>query len=711
MGDRVASFQRSSLVRSGALVLVGLSLVAALACRPGGSPFEELLADGRAKFEEGLFHDAKAAFATVLDQDPDHAAAAYGYARTAMVLNEYEEAIPAFERALALALNDPRVHEGYVHSLYWGGTLKGRRDWLDRAIEAGGDGIRRFPDLGPIYFLGERAAAGLNEPDMWLRILAEAEPDAGHSPVFRIHQAGARLEQAKSGADDDRKDAVGEEIRAQLDEAAKAAEVGASEQETGLLRYVLVHGYKLLGDKDAQRHWLQSLEEIAAARHLAADYVHFDYFFEAYYAASEEPVDVRLEILDRWVERFPMRWENEDFSTASVPLTMRLGLLVDESERRARPESLQATDSPPDRISEDSGGGEAHDPVEMTTRLASLTEEALLDEVIDLGERLALLDASFGLSHYGQVISHLLNIDERPDEALRLADLGLARIKEGRSGLFYPGTPEEELEAVKADWWAGFELARGQALERVGRTAEAEESLRSAVARWKRADRLAALAEFLLEQGRDTEGYQTLVSALAWHAEEGWLGDEPSRREEALAAAERLGGSESTLEQDLAAAGERVRVEHRERVLGRPLDREAPGFELADTQGNEWQLSDLVGKTVVLNYWATWCGPCRAELPHYDALVDTYAERDDVVFLAITTDADHSVAREFLLEHGYDFTTLFDEGSATDFNITGIPATIVIGPEGRIQYRAGGFPGQERYAREMGWRLDELTQG
>ena len=82
---------------------------------------------------------------------------------------------------------------------------------------------------------------------------------------------------------------------------------------------MLVHGHKLLDDTEAERRWLQSLEEIASARHLAADYVHFDLFFEDYYAAGEEPVAVRLEMLDRWVQRFPMRWENEDFSTGHSP--------------------------------------------------------------------------------------------------------------------------------------------------------------------------------------------------------------------------------------------------------------------------------------------------------------------------------------------------------------------------------------------------------
>ncbi len=200
-----------------------------------------------------------------------------------------------------------------------------------------------------------------------------------------------------------------------------------------------------------------------------------------------------------------------------------------------------------------------------------------------------------------------------------------------------------------------------------------------------------------------------LVDAPAWHAAERGLRNEPSLRDEALAAAGRVGKSETELDADLAAAAERARAELRERLVGRPLDAEAPDFELADTVGEEWRLSDLVGP------WCSTTGPPGAHRVGRNSRttpsLPPATGREDVVFLAITTDRDRSLARDFLKEHGYEFTTLFDEGSATDFSITGIPATIVIGPKGRIQYRAGGFPGKERYEREMRWRIEELAAG
>ena len=110
----------------------------------------------------------------------------------------------------------------------------------------------------------------------------------------------------------------------------------------------------------------------------------------------------------------------------------------------------------------------------------------------------------------------------------------------------------------------------------------------------------------------------------------------------------------------------------------------------------------------LLGCWATWCGPCRAEFPHYRDLVDSYASADDVVFLAITTDVDHSESRTFLEENDYRFTVLFDQGSAVDFQVTGIPAHFILVPGGRIQYATSGFPGAERYAEEMRLRIEAL---
>ena len=86
-------------------------------------------------------------------------------------------------------------------------------------------------------------------------------------------------------------------------------------------------------------------------------------------------------------------------------------------------------------------------------------------------------------------------------------------------------------------------------------------------------------------------------------------------------------------------------------------------------------------------------------------------QKSVVVLLAISTDADPSLVQPWLNETDFDFTVLYDEGSAVDFQVTGIPASFLIGRDGNIQYRTSGFPGPDQYLREMRLRIEALRVG
>ena len=148
------------------------------------------------------------------EKDPSNADAAYGYARTLGILQQYEEAIPAFERALELVLENPMVHAQYLDALAWGGILRGRRDWLDRAREAGQVAIQTFPSRVGLYDAVERALGELNDPHGWLEMLDAIEPQIPESPVFRIHHVQAELEVARAANDVAAADAIVAELEA-----------------------------------------------------------------------------------------------------------------------------------------------------------------------------------------------------------------------------------------------------------------------------------------------------------------------------------------------------------------------------------------------------------------------------------------------------------------------------------------------------------------
>ncbi|MBU0492502.1 MAG: TlpA family protein disulfide reductase [Chloroflexi bacterium] len=112
----------------------------------------------------------------------------------------------------------------------------------------------------------------------------------------------------------------------------------------------------------------------------------------------------------------------------------------------------------------------------------------------------------------------------------------------------------------------------------------------------------------------------------------------------------------------------------------------APDFALQDLAGKTVHLSDYRGQAVVLNTWATWCGPCRAEMPDLEKLSVTYADRGLVV-LAVNVGESQEQVAAFIQEQGYTLPVLLDttaEAVAYPYRVRGIPTTFFIDREGRI---------------------------
>ncbi len=107
-------------------------------------------------------------------------------------------------------------------------------------------------------------------------------------------------------------------------------------------------------------------------------------------------------------------------------------------------------------------------------------------------------------------------------------------------------------------------------------------------------------------------------------------------------------------------------------------------FTLKDMHNNEWTLSQLRGKIVVVNFWATWCPPCRVEMPDLDAIYTRF-ESQGLVVLSIT-DEEPGKVRSFLAGSGYRPPVLLDGGDAVhkQFHVEGIPATFVFDRDGKL---------------------------
>ena len=116
-----------------------------------------------------------------------------------------------------------------------------------------------------------------------------------------------------------------------------------------------------------------------------------------------------------------------------------------------------------------------------------------------------------------------------------------------------------------------------------------------------------------------------------------------------------------------------------------------PGLELRDLDGRAHRLAEYRGKVVLVNFWATWCAPCRDEMPSIQRLKEKLAGKPFMV-LAVNLDEPEARIRRFLTQMKVDFTVLLDpEGKAARaWEARVLPASFVIGPDGRIRYSLVG---------------------
>jgi len=286
---------------------------------------------------------------------------------------------------------------------------------------------------------------------------------------------------------------------------------------------------------------------------------------------------------------------------------------------------------------------------------------------------------------------------EASEWALRYA----RRYEEQLDGLLR-ATPTSR--AVKAEWMTDIDRGAARALilearasGNLGKSDQALVLARKSYARYPTAEGAREIGRWLTRLGREAEAISHLADAFTIvdtrNSEEARVQDRRHLGELYT----KMNGSEKGMGDLILESYDRTTALMADRKLReREVDPNAQvasvvDFTLTGVNGDPLKLSSLKGKVIVLDFWATWCGPCRLQHPLYQQVMRRFEGNSSVLFLSISTDEEHALVEPFLKENHWTNPVYFEDGLAHMLRINSIPTTIIVNQRGEISSRMNGF--------------------
>ena len=270
-----------------------------------------------------------------------------------------------------------------------------------------------------------------------------------------------------------------------------------------------------------------------------------------------------------------------------------------------------------------------------------------------------------------------------------------------------------------ADWKRNTTYGRGMVLDtyafglmKLGKTEEAEKAFTEALELTEYQDpEVNERAVECLIKGKQ---YQKVIDVSLTSIAKGKANDKLMKYYENAYVT--LHGSEKGFGESVEAAKSTARNALSEKLEQERVTKPASEFALKSLDGSIIRLADLRGKIVVVDFWATWCGPCIQSFPYLQKMYDKYKNDGDIVILAVNTwesktgqDLEDHV-RDFMTKNQYTFPVVFDQGFVDKYGVEGIPTKFIIDQKGMIQFKDIGFGGGEEMMQKMDMQFEMLRK-
>ena len=462
------------------------------------------------------------------------------------------------------------------------------------------------------------------------------------------------------------------QVRQQIAEDVKA--IRAKNLNLKPWLQIMEGGYKLAGDKTGERWAQDEIVRLFPNSESVRRQIQMRYDEEHPYPKPEDPDakkqayhQARLQTTAEWIKRWPT--DERSWSTRIFSLIAFKGSTNEEMEAayngylKAHEQELYSYSSPPIDVPV------ARFYLNRGFRIEKIP--AMLQKAVAETERIEKSRGVSDLFSFGEEVEG--NVSHTRWQSWPILAQAYARLKQ-------PAKANEVLA----------EMAEALKKKEPGEKASDNRKRSytySAAIYWQTVAKVAEAEQRKLDA---LTAYQTVLS-LQPKSSSAAAGSKDELTENTQRLWKELGGTDQGWRAFLARVDSKIKPVSAELATWDTKNTALPEFDLMDLEGRKWSLADLKGKVAFINFWATWCGPCRQELPYVQKLREKLKDRKDVLILTLNIDEEVGAVEPFMKENKYKFPVLLGQAYADSQGVNTIPRNWVVSSEGKIVFEGIGF--------------------